>query len=353
MKILHIITTIERGGAENQLVILCDEQVKMGNEVQVFFLKGAPELFETLSNLGAIVNKLPGRNFMRQVWSFRRLIKEMKPDVIHAHLPRSELVSVFSRTKVPLVISRHNAEQFYPAAPRSISSFLSRYVCNRAGARIAISNSVRNFLLDNDEVTKEKQFSVIYYGYPFPSNRNARQSTYNAKMKSLLTISRLVPQKDLTTLLHGLAVLKSKGLLFRMVIVGDGIELSQLKKLSEDLDVHDSIEWTGRVEDTQFFYKSAELFILSSKYEGFGLVLAEAMYWNLPIICANNQAALEVLGNDYLGLFDVGNSNQLADKAIWALANSDTLLRQLQKRKDFFKAEVMAKKIQEIYSSII
>lgn len=353
MKILHIITTIERGGAENQLVILCNEQVKMGNEVHVIFLKGAPELLDTLSNLAVKVSKLPGRNFMHQVCSFRRHIKEIKPDVIHAHLPRSELLAVFSRTEVPLVVSRHNAEQFYPGAPRKISSFLSRYVCHRTDARIAISNSVRKFLIDNNEVTEENPFSVIYYGYPFKNRNAVRTSTYHSKIKSFLTISRLVPQKDLTTLLRGMALLKSKELLFRTVIVGDGIERLNLRRLSEDLDVSECLDWIGRVQNTDFLYQSSELFILTSKYEGFGLVLAEAMHWNLPIVCANNEAALEVLGADYLGLFDIGNSDQLASRVIWALENSDILLRQLQKRKKLFDAEIMAKKIEATYLSII
>ena len=352
MKVSHIITTIERGGAENQLVILCGEQVNIGNEVKVYFLKGAPELLETLSDIGVVVNKLSGRNFIRQVLTFRRTIKQEKPDVIHAHLPRSELLAVLSRTKVPIVISRHNAEPFYPRAPRSISSLLSRYVCNRSEARIAISNSVSNFMHQNAEVAEDKHFTVIYYGYPFKSQNILRKSTYNGKRKTFLTISRLVPQKDLSTLLRGIAVLKSKGLSFRSVVVGEGIENSQLKKLSANLDVSECMEWTGRVQNTDDLYQAADLFILSSKYEGFGLVLVEAMYWNLPIICANNQAALEVLGNDYLGLFDVGNSEQLATKVIWALTNTNILLQQLEKRKILFESGIMAKKIQQLYLNI-
>jgi glycosyltransferase involved in cell wall biosynthesis len=119
------------------------------------------------------------------------------------------------------------------------------------------------------------------------------------------------------------------------------------------LEVSECLDWIGRVQNTDFLYQSSELFILTSKYEGFGLVLAEAMHWNLPIVCANNEAALEVLGADYLGLFDIGNSDQLASRVIWALENSDILLRQLQKRKKLFDAELMAKKIEATYLSII
>lgn len=352
MNIVHLITTIERGGAENQLLILCQEQIKIGNRLTVFYLKGRPELEETLSKIGVWSGKVVGNSLLTQMFSFKRDLNRIKPDVVHAHLPRSELVAALSKTKFPLVISRHNAEKFFNSAPSFFSSFLARFTSKHSDSGIAISKSVRDFLFESNEVARGKDFHIVMYGYPFINIHNRFAKTMNPTKYQFLTIGRLVPQKDYPTLLKGLSLLAAQKTQFDLSILGEGEKKSELEKLSYELDLESRINWIGKVADTSHFYSTSDLFILSSKYEGFGMVLVEAMDRSLPIVCANSPAAREVLGENYPGFFEIGNPQDLAQKVSWALNNLDLLVKALSDRKHFFTSPHMAQQVQKIYESI-
>ncbi len=352
MNIVHLITTIERGGAENQLLILCQEQIKIGNRLTVFYLKGRPELEETLSKIGVWSGKVVGNSLLTQIFSFKRDLNRIKPDVVHAHLPRSELVAALSKTKFPLVISRHNAEKFFNSAPSFFSSFLARFTSKHSDTGIAISKSVRDFLFESNEVARGKEFHIVMYGYPFINIHKRLAKTMNPAKYQFLTIGRLVPQKDYPTLLKGLSLLAAQKTHFDLSILGEGEKKSELEKLSYKLDLESRINWVGKVADTSHFYSTSDLFILASRYEGFGMVLVEAMDHSLPIVCANSPAAREVLGENYPGLFEIGNPQDLAQKVSWALNNIDILVKAFSERIRLFNAPHMAQKVQEIYKSI-
>ena len=164
IKIHHVITTINRGGAENQLLVLVREQIKLGMEVSVLYLKGEPELEQDLSDAGAkvlhdIANKHPFIQFLKM-----RSISKSQETLLHAHLPRAELLTRFSSAKNPFVVSRHNAEPFFPGAHELLSSFLSRLVTEKAKHVIAISYAVFNFISSKNEVSDLKKVSVVHYG---------------------------------------------------------------------------------------------------------------------------------------------------------------------------------------------
>ena len=90
-------------------------------------------------------------------------------------------------------------------------------------------------------------------------------------------------------------------MLFRSV--GDGPLERKLKLLSRDLNLLDNVHFLGRKEDVASFLSSLDLFILTSRYEGFGLVLLEAMDFKIPIVASNISAIPEVLGVSHPGLF--------------------------------------------------
>ena len=95
-RIINLITTIERGGAEKQLLTLVREQVKSGLGVEVFYLKGAPELKHEFENCGAAVNQiLLKKSFIQQIIILKKQLNQHKTPV-HAHLPKSELLASLS-----------------------------------------------------------------------------------------------------------------------------------------------------------------------------------------------------------------------------------------------------------------
>lgn len=320
-KVVHVITTIMRGGAENQLLEVVKEQATAGHDVEVIFLKGKPELADKFSKVGALINStISNRRIGIQFLLLRRLLRNQK-FIIHAHLPRAEILCALTVGRSRLFFTRHNSEPFFPGAPRPICILLSRVVCNRSIAGIAITNAVRNYAISSKEVSSKYPLVVIHYGYT-PTCQASRsvgnKSMYfsdQSKPLQVVTVGRLVKQKDHKTLITSVAELRKSGKNVVLTIIGDGPLRSDLQRLSDKLGVSRSVEFAGRIQNPIELLKKADVFVLPSIYEGFGLVLLEAMDCGLPIIAADNTCIPEVLGEAGM-LFRTGDSVDLASKIL-------------------------------------
>jgi glycosyltransferase involved in cell wall biosynthesis len=360
-KVTHLITTIERGGAEKQLLTLASEQVQSGLNVFVLYLKGKPDLRNEFEESGAEVNNLlVGKSFLKQIFLLSKYLRK-NPSPVHAHLPKSELLaSVVVRNK-NFIFSRHNAEPFWPGGPRIISNILSKFVCKRAFQGIAISNAVRSYLIKRGEIPNSYTIDVVYYGFQkdFSTNTaglslitnimNGQSSNYK-----IGTIGRLVPQKDYPTLLSAFShVLKSVPNI-ELFVVGEGYLQKDLIDLSKSLGINDKVHWIGKTEYINEFLSKIDLFILPSNYEGFGLVLLEAMVAKKPIIASNISAIPEVLGKTYEGLFLTGDVNALAQRIKTVITDnsfSERLVQSYSSQLNLFDPSEMNRSIKNIYSN--
>ena len=360
-KITHLITTVELGGAEKQLLTLTSEQVQSGLKVEVIFLKGKLDLKNEFEKSGVKVNNLlVGKSFLKQIFLLSTYLKK-NPSPIHAHLPKSELLAAIVVSEKYFVFSRHNSEPFWPAGPRIISNLLSKYVCKRASQGIAISNAVKSYLTNRGEIPNGYTIDVVYYGFQkdistnvaglglITNIMNGQSSNYK-----LGTIGRLVPQKDYPTLLSAFSNVLKSFPNTELYVVGEGYLQNELIKLSKVLAIHDKVHWIGKTEYIKEFLSIIDLFILSSKYEGFGLVLLEAMVLNKPIIASDNSSIPEVLGKTYEGLFLTGDTNGLAQQIKSAISDknfSERLVQSYSSQMSFFDPSDMNKNIESIYTN--
>jgi glycosyltransferase involved in cell wall biosynthesis len=124
-----------------------------------------------------------------------------------------------------------------------------------------------------------------------------------------------------------------------------------LKNLAEVLDISEKVNWVDRTSNVYDVMSTLDIFCLTSKYEGFGLVLLEAMQAEIPIVAANNSAIVEVLGEEYPYLFRTSDKLDLVEK-LEQLSNPqhrDEAIKYLKMRLTLFSPEIMAKKIDVIY----
>lgn len=360
-KVTHLITTIERGGAEKQLLTLTSKQVESGLKVEVFFLKGNPDLKNEFEASGVKVNNLlVEKSFLKQIFLLSKYLRK-NPSPVHAHLPKSELIAAIAVTKKHLVFSRHNAEAFWPGGPQIISNLLSKFVCKRASQGIAISNAVKNYLVKRGEVPNDYTIDVVYYGFEKDISTNGAGlglitniMTGQSSNYKIGTIGRLVPQKDYPTLLNAFSnVLKSVPNT-DLYVVGEGYLQKDLIELSKSLGINNKVHWLGKTEYIKEFLSKIDLFILPSKYEGFGLVLLEAMVAKKPIIAANNSAIPEVLGKSYDGLFSTGDINALAQQIKTAITDnsfSERLVQSYSSQLNLFDPSKMNTNIEKVYTN--
>jgi glycosyltransferase involved in cell wall biosynthesis len=358
-KIIHLITTIERGGAEKQLLTLVRQQIKFGLSVEVVYFKGAPELKQEFEHCGATVNQfLLKRSFIQQVIILRKHLNQNQTPV-HAHLPKSELLASLSCPKGGFIFTRHNSEAFWPGAPKLLSNTLSRFVANRAASGICISNAVRNFVIQRGELNKKFELKTIHYGLEKIEQSDAKalagirgQLKVKEGVKRIGSIGRLVKQKDYPTLLNAMKQIIDSGVEAELFIVGEGVAKDELFRLTLDLGLNGRVHWLGRTPFIDEFLAQMDLFVLPSIYEGFGLVLLEAMQANKPILASKNSSILEVLGEGYAGLFETSNVKELSN-LIKKVFSEDIFAKQLVstylKRLDNFRPEVMSEKIRCVY----
>ena len=358
-KVLHIITTIELGGAENQLLVLTKAQIKEGRFVEIIFLKGARDLELEFVNAGAkVFSEFSNISPLLQIVKITSHIKKRNVELIHAHLPRAELIcaaiSIF--VKGSFFYTRHNSEKFFPKAPKYLSSNLSKIVSRRFTSGIAISLAVKKFLLDNKEITPSQDLKVIYYGF----YKNMRvvdeelrtSGNQNSEKITVGTISRLTVQKNLKVLIEAIAILKNT-IPINLFILGEGPEKKNLFKYISDLELENNVFILQKTKEVDKFLDRLDIFALSSIYEGFGMVLLEAMNRSVPIVASGNSAIPEVLGQNYPFLFDCYSPSEISEKILDILSfDRHKLFMQYRAQLELFNADEMCAKISRIYEKI-
>lgn len=164
---------------------------------------------------------------------------------------------------------------------------------------------------------------VIYNPFNFEGLRGYSQDTSsitsNEKVllasRYILTVCRLNEEtKDVDTLLKAYCLARENGLNDQLVIIGDGPDGTNLKTLSENLNISDYVHFLGEKHNPYVWMKNARKFVLSSKDEGFGLVIVEALLLNGYVISSNCKVGpSEILDHGRLGhLFEVGDVARLA-----------------------------------------
>jgi glycosyltransferase involved in cell wall biosynthesis len=309
-RIMHVITSLIRGGAETHLADLARGQKAAGDDVSVAFMKGDPYWVPALKDSGIPVTYLDLGRYgdPRPAMRLRKLIAATSPDVLHAHMPPAELYTrvalLGSDSRTPLVVTKHNDEPFH-TMPGGMA--LGRWVIKRASRVIGISEAVTRYTTERLAVDPAR-LRTIHYGIDPTPYRSVPREEALALRRSLGvaddelligTVCRLVPQKDIPLLLEAFSKLKAKA---RLMIVGHGVLAEELKAHAERLGVAGRVIWTGFRADIPQLMSAFDVFALSSRYEGFGLVLLEAMAASRPVVATRVSAIPEVVVDGVTGL---------------------------------------------------
>lgn len=332
MRILHVITTINLGGAENHLKDLSIAQKKLGHEVKIAYLKGDHFWKKHLEENGVETQAIEMTSYadFGAISRINKIISDFQPDVVHAHMPPAELFTriALGGSKLPFVVSKHNDERF---APIKGEKYLANWCAKRADQIIAISDAVNKYISTNIKHSSDK-IKTIHYGLDperfetvDPKRISENRAQWGIEDGEVVygTVARLVPQKSLHTLLEAFSKLsQSKDVKAKLVIVGDGPLESELKDLAQSLGIQDRVVWPGRRSDIEVVMKSFDVFVLPSIYEGFGLVLLEAMAASLPIIASKVSAIPEIIVHETTGLLCEAQNVENFSSALEQLADS-------------------------------
>ena len=256
MKVLHLITSLNRGGAENHLLCLVRGQLKRKQKIFVIYLKGDGYWKNYFLSLGIEVIKLNEINILSQIYTIRKIIKNNKINIVHSHLPHMELLgylSVIGNKIVKFIISKHVDNDYFGGSQTKknskISSIISLIIYSKASRIIAISKSLKNFLIKSTFNRFKNKISVIYYGLDDFYIHKCLTKQMHIGIKKNLNIQfgfvgRLVKQKQVDKLIIAFSNLikqNPNSQNIKLLIAGSGPEKNNLLKLVENLKIAECI----------------------------------------------------------------------------------------------------------------
>ncbi len=239
-------------------------------------------------------------------------VREEAPDLLHTHLVHADVYGALASrsTGVPFVSSRHNDDRYL----RGPFRFVDRAFARRAVKLIAISNAVRRFLIDAGHPAGK--IETIHYGLDAlpdtPSEVSPAQAGVPAGAPLLLAIGRLTAQKDHRTMLEAFAAVRGRHPEAVLAILGSGPLEAETRALVAGLWLEGSVLLPGRLEIRDWLDR-ASIFVHTARWEGFGMVLLEAMLAGLPVAATSVSAVPEVVADGRTGLLvEPGDAPALA-----------------------------------------
>lgn len=331
MRILHVITTLDVGGAEVHLLAQVRGQTARGHEVRVAYLKGGGALAEEFRSAGAVD---VGRVGPLGLWRRARWAQ-----VVHSHLLKADvltaLVATLAGRRKVLVSGKHNDEQIlrHPLISR-VHGLVGRLPI----ATVVLSDHVGRFIESHGRVPRSRQ-TRIYYGLdPEPFERALESGDARAGARSelglgpdeivFICVARFAPQKAHDELLRAFDRARRERAGLRLLLVGDdpfGDGRERAEALARDLGLVEAVNFLGIRRDVPALLGLADVFVMASRWEGLGLVFLEAMAAGLPVLATRVSAVPEVVVESETGLLaEAGDEQELA-QGMLALAKDESL----------------------------
>lgn len=350
MNILYVVTGLGGGGAEKVVADLSDQMSKRGHQVKILYLKGKDVIVKpACDEIELVYLGFEGiGNFYSASKKFQRIIKEFNPDVVHSHMVHANIFSRLNRVFVKLnklICTAHNANE--GGVLRMIGYKLTN---NLSDINTNVSfEAVESFI---KKKAFDKNAIAIYNGIDL--NKFKFIEKKNNSIKNILAVGRLNIQKDYPNLLKALSLLPEE-YLFRLSIAGEGEERESIESLIRSYKLESKVQLLGRRNDIPELFSKADIFVLSSAYEGFGLVVAEAMASNTFVVGTDCGGVKEVMGGTGI-LVPPKNSVALAEGLITAINFShDHILQNNMKAfahvKKNFDLKIIVEKWLELYAS--
>lgn len=297
-------------------------------------------------------------SFVKEIYWLRKKIKEIKPEIIlsvdiHANL-LSMINKLFFYPTTSVILTSHSgfSNSILEKSSKLLGFFLkvcASFFYRKANLVISVSKGVAKEI--RSTLFLNKTPIVIHNGIPLKKQFALTPLKKNAPV--FLVVSRLNKQKDLETIFRAFSKVLKKIPLATLLIAGEGEEKSKLLKLSKKLNISKNIVFGGWVKNVSSFLKKGNIFIISSKREGFPYSLIEAMGNSKAIIATDTPyGPREILVNGKYGkLVDVGNIKKLAKEMLSFSTNNAKYLKYAKlafKRSKDFSIDQMLQKYEKV-----
>jgi GalNAc-alpha-(1->4)-GalNAc-alpha-(1->3)-diNAcBac-PP-undecaprenol alpha-1,4-N-acetyl-D-galactosaminyltransferase len=318
MHLALIISSLSPGGAERVMSALANHWARRGHKVSLITFSPPTEkpfypLHPTIQLIQLNQTHAETSPFKRlknsviRIWSLRKAIKKLNPDRILSFVDLTNITTLLATwgLKIPVVVGERIDPNFY-TIPRFYQWLRRRFYPLAQRVVVQTKNAATYF-------SNQKNISII----PNPVSQSDKTLEPSTTVKKIISIGRLAPQKDHSTLLQALPSLISHHPDLTLTIYGEGAERKNLEALIKSLKLEGKVFLPGAVQNIQEKLLESDLFIFPSRFEGFPNALCEALAIGLPTLASNCSGNVDVIEDSVNGrLFPVGDVQALTTIAL-------------------------------------
>ncbi len=358
MKIILVSPSLRMGGSERVVSLLTQEWSKDHDVTLVLFNSQeiAYPYHAKLVDLNypakkSVFGKIS--NFFKRIIHLCKLFNEIEPDMIFSFMETANfptiLAALFSRNLSKTNISVHNNPKFFLSSHKIFISLLYRLPPRVIVVSSGIKNAITPYFVPAQKIVC----------IPNPISLEQISRALNQKQpidldlppQYILAVGRLHIAKGFDRLIQAFAKMNNPEI--HLVILGSGDELNNLKDLACALNVYDRTHFLGNVDNPFQVYPKAACLVLSSRYEGFGLVLLEALACNCPIISYDcDYGPSDFIQNGFNGILVKEGDIEALAEAIEELIQNPSLRARLIAHGNETAQQYDIQKIANLYLSI-
>jgi glycosyltransferase involved in cell wall biosynthesis len=362
MRVLHMTKVQGIGGAEQHLLVLLPALRARGIDARFLSLDAGGDAARFHRALDR--HEIPWRRVAcgldvspRLAAGVVRAVREERPDLVHTHMVHADAYGSVAAhlLRTPFVSTRHNDDRYLLGPFRHVD----RGLMHDVRRIIAISDAVRTFHIRSG--LRADKLETIHYGLDstpsLPSETTPEQLGVPPDAPLVLAIGRLIAQKDHATLLEAFSRVVREHPETRLAILGWGPLEHELKALTAQLGLADCVLIPGRVEPRDWL-RRASVFAHTSQWEGFGIVLLEAMLSSLPVVATRVSAVPEIVVDGETGLLAApGDAAKIAEHLSTLLGDPSLQAalgaRGLERAREEFSVGRMTDRTIDVYSGAV
>ena len=340
MKVLQLTTSFSFAGAEQIILDLC---AMANHDFVIAALQPGDGRFKEKASdqsIPTIELNMTSKFDMAVISRLKKVIEEENIDLVHSHLVHANFIGRLAASSlgVPVISTIHIVEKRF----RPSHTWMERLTASKAHKIVAVSDTVAQHMRDNIKLPKDKILTI--------SNGIDTSRFHNTKQErdiDFLFLGRLDQQKGLDLILPGLKELSSHKP--RISVVGVGPEENKLKSQATELGLE--LSWEGFVPHPEEWMNRSKICLVPSRWEGFGLVAAEALSCGCQVVHSAVDSLPQVCGPHGIALGDDQTkwSSLLLDA--WQGFSEDEGRENWVKEN--YSKELMVKQYKELYNSCV
>jgi len=348
IKILFFLYSFGGGGAERTVVNIINnlDRTEFDPILVIGTNKEAPYL-EDISNETKIIN-LQKRKLRYSINSLKKCILEEKPDVMFSTVNPNNIILALAKlisfhdNKLILREANNRTQSGKVSFLNKVMTFVTyNYIADQI---VALSEGVKKDLVTNFKIREEK-LSVIHNPVEVDYIKEASKEVvddfdFSNGLKRIISVGRLVEQKDYPTMLKAFQMISKENI--QLIILGIGRLENELRKMCIDLKIEDKVFFLGFKKNPYKYISAADMFVCSSRAEGYSTVVTEALILQKPILTTVCAGMDEILDNGKYGMITENTTDGIYNGMKEILGKQDTYKKYLklaQERSKYFSME--------------